>query len=527
MRRLSKKKVSIVISVSIIVMIVGIYLYPCFVSHDYFNEFPASWKVISTGHYSDDIFDCYQVALSGDFLGTSDIVTVAGYHHGHPGIFVNYKDGDSWSRYPIHSQFDPDNVGAWPTKGFISADVDADGYPEIITAMDAVYYPANHIGTTRRAFPGIIYLDSNSPNPEPQPLVWGAWGENITSTGISNCIPVPADPKFRSPSNDKMDIIVPTMTKVAGGNGARVFLLEQPGNGFSSVNYTYVTENITGSIPYLSDPFYVKRFYVQTGQGIEEMVWRPDEVTGATGVYSPGVVPIHLDSDNNMDLVVGGAYTDGETIIRARITLYRRVLNLSIDFLFEEIQTFWIDDASVMDAKAANLDGDPTNGKESVVFGFNSNNSASYPYSGVISLIPNGTGYELSGISNPNGTHYPYIRVYSRLVVMDCDKDGYDDAMIFCKEYATWETSYGDLVLFLNQKGGLSSSDVFSYTDGQYEILFDNQCITWGLFAQQLDNDADLGITVCNTVLLPHWCPLTSGVKYAYGLDVVDYLKSL
>ncbi len=521
MRHLGKK--AIVLTIVIIVgLAFGLYSYPCFSSHEYFNEFPDEWKIISTGHTSDDIFESYQVALSGDFLGSGEIVTIACYHHRRPGIYVNYQDGGTWNRYPLHHLFDLDNEDGWPVKGIVSADFDSDGLPEIITAMDSVLYPPTHLksGSTK-PFPGVVYIDPNEPTINPQPLVWGAWGENITSTSIANCIPTPIDPKFRSPTNNKMDIIVPTMTKVASGDGARVFMLEQPEKGFGAVNFTYLTEDILGTFPYNDDPFYVHRFYVKHGVDVGELVWRPSDLLGATGAFASSAIPIDYDHDGNMDLIVGGAYTHGEEYVCARATVYHRLAStLEHKYLFEEAQTFLIPDAIFADGKAANLDGNPTNGKESIVFGYSSNNTDNYPYSGVLTLMPNGVGFDLGGISYTSEGLYPYRRIYSRLVVMDCNKDGYDDAIIYCEDYYSWELSYGDLVLFLNMRG--TSNVTFGLDPGQYRLLFNNEGITWGVYAQQLDADSDLEITISSMQLIPHWCPFRQGVKYAYGLDVVE-----
>jgi len=63
---------------------------------------------------------------------------------------------------------------ALPVKGLASGDLDNDGLPEIITAMDCVVYPLNHPSKTLRPFPGIVYIDPNKSNFTPQPLVWGA-----------------------------------------------------------------------------------------------------------------------------------------------------------------------------------------------------------------------------------------------------------------------------------------------------------------------------------------------------------------
>ncbi|MGQ4911568.1 MAG: hypothetical protein ACP6KW_05305 [Candidatus Thorarchaeota archaeon] len=525
-RRLSPRVLTTVCAIFVFAVLLGAYLAPCLVEHEYFNDSLDGWQIISVGETSPEISASYQVALSGDYLGTGEIVTITNYHHGHPGIFVHRNTSGSWTRTPLHPLFDPDNQDGWPVKGLASADFDSDGFPEIITAMDAVYYPENHIGTGGRPFPGVIYIDPNSPGSQPQPLVWGAWGENITSTGISNCVPNPVDPAFRSPTNDKVDILVPTMTDCFGGSAARVFLLEQPDAGFAAYNFTYVTESQRGTSPYNEEPFYVKRMYVKNGSEVNELVWYPNEVSGATGVYAAATIAIHLDNDDHMDLIVGGGYTNGETFIRGRISLYRRITNSSVsNYLFEEMQTFWIERGLVLHGLSANLDGNSTNGQESAVFGYSANGSAAYPYSGVLALQPDGDAYSLSGISVPTGTLYPYVRTYSRLVVLDANSDGYDDAIIFCKEIQTWTLNYGDLVVFLNGGGSLSSTDVFAFDEGQYSLLFNNLEMSWGLAAQQLDDDVDPEITICCGTPIPYWCPFTPGARYAYGLDVIDLLS--
>ncbi|MHA1614797.1 MAG: hypothetical protein ACTSYJ_08105 [Candidatus Thorarchaeota archaeon] len=526
--RPSHRVLTVVSAILVFTMLIGIYLAPCFIGHEYFNDNLDTWQIISVGETSPEIHASYQVALSGDYLGTGEIVTITNYHHGHPGIFIHQNESGTWTRSPLHPLFDSNNENGWPVKGLASADFDSDGYPEIVTAMDVVYYPENHITTMGVPFPGVIYIDPNNPNSEPQPLVWGAWGENITSTGISNCVPAPVSPTFRSPTNDKVDILVPTMTDCFGGYAARVFLLEQPEAGFEVYNYTYVTESQLGVPPYNEEPFYVKRLYVKNGSEVNELVWYPNEVPSATGVFAASTIAIHLDDDDNMDLIVGGGYTDGETFIEGRISLYKRVMNTSIsNYLFEEMQTFWIEKGSIGHGLAANLDGNSTNGQESAVFGYSANGSMAYPYSGVLALQPDGDDYSLSGISIPTGIPYPYVRVYSRLVVLDANMDGYDDAIIFCEEVHSWTLNYGDLVVFLNQGGNLSSTNVFGLDEGQYSLLFNNLEMSWGLVAQQLDDDIDSEITICCSTSIPYWCPVTQGAKYAYGLDVIDIISGM
>ncbi len=181
--------------------------------------------------------------------------------------------------------------------------------------------------------------------------------------------------------------------------------------------------------------------------------------------------------------------------------------------------------AGIGDGKAAKLDGNQANGKESVVFGYRSGNSSVFPYSGVLSLVRDGDSFSLVGLSHAAGTPYPYVSTYSRLIIMDCNKDGYDDAIIYYVEVASWELNYGDVVLFLNTRRGLGSGEVFGFEEGRHRVLVDNQCISWGLFVQQLDED--LEITVCSVVRIPHWCPLILGAKYAYGMDVIDFLTQV
>jgi len=50
-------------------------------------------------------------------------------------------------------------------------------------------------------------------------------------------------------------------------------------------------------------------------------------------------VPIHIDGDNMMDLVVTGAYYRGDTIIAGRLSVYRRLpAQPNRPYLFEEVQ---------------------------------------------------------------------------------------------------------------------------------------------------------------------------------------------
>ncbi len=104
---------------------------------------------------------------------------------------------------------------------------------------------------------------------------------------------------------------------------------------------------------------------------------------------------------------------------------------------------------------------------------------------------------------------------------------GHPGIFIHRNANGSWTLNYGDLVVFLNQGGSLSSTEVFGFDEGQYKLLFNNLEMSWGLVAQQLDDDADSEITMCCGTPLPYWCPVTPGAKYAYGLDVIDLFSGM
>ncbi|MCI0497620.1 MAG: hypothetical protein L0Z54_04945, partial [Thermoplasmata archaeon] len=280
--------------------------------HEYFEEMPAHWTRISTGRFSDDIFDSYQCALRDDYYGTEELVTITNYHHGHVGIFVETDRNGTWERSPLCACFDPEDENGIPVKGIFKVNLDGDAPPEIITAADEVQYDTLLLNEMR--WTGPVYIDLNEGNePVVQILVWGEWGERITGTAPV-MHPIPLDPGFRDPANLLPDIMLNLMP----ASGARLVILEQPPEGFGAVNYTFDGDGHPGVPPYEEEPFYVERLYESSNGSalISELVWKASEVEGANNVYLEGL-PFDADGDALMDLVMAGTYFDSGEFIHS------------------------------------------------------------------------------------------------------------------------------------------------------------------------------------------------------------------
>ncbi|MGQ4895039.1 MAG: hypothetical protein ACP6IQ_10505, partial [Candidatus Njordarchaeia archaeon] len=425
-------------------------------------------------------------------------------------------------RTVLHPIFDPNNANGWPVKGLIGGDIDNDGYPEIITAADVVRYPYG--SNNKRPFPGAIYIDLNEDYFQPQPLIWGKWGEKISNDSLAIIIPKIIDPKFRNSTNTLPDILIATGTEVDGKLGSRVFILEQPPDGFGKYNYTFITPTLRGVEPYETEPFYVKHFYIVEGSGnntvYREMIFSPNDVDFAETAMTYDAEPIDFNNDGLMDLVVTVDYYIGDRMVRGRIYIYQRISSTVYPYLFKEIQCIDVPSSGFEFIRKANLDGNPLNGKESLVVGFYYNGTASDKLSGPAYLTWNGTLFNIHYLYSELDP-YPYSGVYGQIVVSDVNKDGYDDVVIYVQRR---EFLGGDLVLFLNTGENYTGSH-FVYSSDYVKILMKGQWLTWFIALEQADTDPQLELVVCLLNELPYWCPLGEKIRSAYYTNIFDIIE--
>ena len=497
--------------------------------HGYFDMIPDCWQKISTARYGEDIMESYQCGLRDDFFGNGSTVTITNYHHGHVGIFCETNASGEWVRTPIDYMYDPANDNGYPVKGIFSYDLDMDGDPEIFTAADQVIYtPANLSNVSRRNWAGTTYIDLNEgADPVIQILVWGKWAENITGKGPV-LYPQVIDPRFRKPSNTKPDLLLNTVDTSGEHCIARMFVLEQPEAGFASVNYTFDGNGSIGKFPYEEEPFYVKHLYLESGGMIRELIWSAMDYEGMDGVTFEGH-PMDVNGDGLLDLIIGGTYYVGDDFGLSRISVYIRKPSLTYPYLFELSYTQTFPKSHMWGfAGLAECDGNSSNGKESAVFLFwnKAISSQVASPSGLLVLKNLPTGYRTEFIEIPSGTLYPYTGVYSHAVVYDWNGDGYDDIVqwLSIQPPDGGINGYGDVVLWLNTGDYNGSSFVYDQTHAR--VLMQRQSVTWGLSAVQLDDDATPEVSVCTVVRDHYWCPNIEGARYAYAIDVVDWLSA-
>ena len=345
-------------------------------------------------------------------------------------------------------------------------------------------------------------------------------------------VPKVVEPSFRSSNNTLPDILVPTCTYIDGKKAMRIFVLEQPADGFRKYNYTFIGPDIQGTEPYETEAFYVKHVYVVSlnESGLpeySEMVFFPDAYKNAVSAAPTGVETIDFNRDGLMDLVVAIGYYDKDgSICGGEIRFFQRVQSLTYNYAFNETQVVRMDEMGVFAIEKANLDGNITNGRESLVAGISAvEPTINKPL--IIYLTPNGSYFEVNEIYFENSVN-PYRGVYSKPIILDGNGDGYDDVIFYCvdKEQEEGYYHHGDIVYFQNT-GDKMTPAKFIFSSQYVKILMKGQSPTWGLELQQADNDPELELTVCLLNPLPFWCPLYKGEIYAYYCDVFNVIRSI
>jgi hypothetical protein len=501
--------------------------------HDHFNALEEWWKPIGASPNYQDEEHCFQTIVVGDLFGNGSLAALTHYHHGACGVFINtYRDGE-WRKEFLHPKFvrGKEFGGGWPIKGLVGYDFDNDGYKEAVSGADVVSFPLE--GEEYRPFPGVIYFDLNEPGSliDPQPLVWGKWGEEIANRDFSSLMPRPITSRFRNRDNKLTDIMVATSTEFKGMSGSsRLFVLEQPAKGFGNYNYQYETPSLKGAYPYENDAFYVKRLYVNENGIIREMVFTPDQwhphlLVDSSTINGYGI--LDFDEDGLMDIAVSLEYWHQGTVTGSEVYLYRRIESPvpEINYLFEEVDRIR-SEKTYSGLTSANLDGDPVNGEEALVM--NSRGVVGCENASIANYITIAEGemtlHTLEGVDF-DSENYPYLGCYAGTLVVDGNEDGYDDIIVYgvyknCDE----GLGYGDIVYFQNTGAGIGTNR-FVYDDEHMKILMKGQSSSWSVTMQQCDRDEELELVICVLNKLPYWEETEDSEAHVYYCDLYEVIR--
>jgi hypothetical protein len=502
--------------------------------HDHYNTLEDCWIPIGASPNYNDEEHSFQSIVLGNLFGNDSLVALTHYHHGACGVFLNTNYSETWEKEFLHPKFvrGTEFSGGWPVKGLVGGDIDSDGYKEIVTCADVVSFPLE--GEEYRPFPGVLFIDLNEPGSllNPQPLVWGKWGEEIANRDFSSLCPQIISPSFRSKDNSLSDIMVMTSTEFNGMTGSsRLFVLEQPSEGFNNYNYTYEMPTTVGEYPYKNEAFYVKHLYVNISGVIGEMVFTPDQWHQQLLVRSStlnGFGILDFNNDDLVDLAVSVEYWNDEdpygTVIGSDICLYKRIESSDpdIDYLFEEVDNIRSEGKTYSGLTSANLDGDLRNGDEALVI--NSKGVIGCENASIANYITieNGkmTLHTLDvDVDSPD---YPYIGCYARTLVIDANQDGYDDIILYAIDKDHEEGhGYGDIIYFENT-GSKLATNRFVYDEEHCKVLMQGQSPSWSLTMQQCDQDNELELVICVQNKLPYWEETEDSEAHVYYCNLYE-----
>lgn len=485
----------------------------CNTLQEYYLPPPEGWLPIGNG--TNENFQ--QTFGYGDFDGDGEGELVGTFSHSAVGIFIHNRDGNSWKREVLYPKFDPtlNHVkgmeGGWPVKGRVSGDFDADGREEFISMADVVSYPPIHgNGSDSVPFPGAIYVDwVEGKGFIANPLIWGAWGENVSSRSLAIMIPKPVPATFRGGlSNSALtDFLVATLHKNGDKAEGRLFVLEQPKATFNSTDYRYVSEGVMDTDPtFPNEPFYIKHIYVGNSGEDEEMVFSPSEWQGATAASLAADVS-DFNSDGLMDMVVAVNYSDNDGEISAgSIRAYQRLpARDGRNYRFAEIFRQDVIGANFWSPTKADLNGLSGDGKEGWIMGLRMDSPIrGFGVSGIATLQRTGDSWKLLGTHRSDLSFaYTYRSIYSNPAVIDADKDGYDDAAVFIlKGIVSAEGEnfmIGDLVLFRNVSGEIRGyEELFALGSGTIKSLWENDSFNWDVHTDDFNDDGlqEIGVSL-------------------------------
>lgn len=493
-------------------------------SYEFYNHPPEGWIPIGEGTQK----DYQQSFVYGDFDGDEVNEMVGSFSHSAVGMFIHENTGGSWEKSILHPRFDPDLThtkgmdGGWPVKGIVSGDFDADGFEEVISMADAVSYPPVHQNQTV-PFPGCIYIDWNeTADFTANPLIWGQWGENVSDNQAAIMIPTPISSAFRGSNttgNGFSDFLVKTLRRNGDVSDGHLYILEQPESTFNSVDYRYVGEDLIDEDPmYPNEAFYFKRLFIDTPSGDLEMVFSPSEWGCGAVSADPNGNVFDYDADGLMDLVVLIQYMDSDNqVLAGSVRVYHRLLSSSEHgYRFEEAFRQDVQGVGFGNPKQADLNGDPTDGKEGWVFqAWADFQLRAFGVSGVATLQKNGDDWVLLGThaTNRAAAKSRYDGTYSHPAIIDADGDGYDDVVIICTKDPVVSPSdpdhyyfQGDLVLFRNLAGEPRGfPELFSLDEDHSESIWEDDSFSWHLKSGDFNDDGELEVGTALCRREPFW----------------------
>jgi hypothetical protein len=506
-------------------------------NHDHFNALENWWMPIGASPNYNDEEHSFQSIVLGYLFGNDSLVALTHYHHGACGLFLNTNYSGTWEKEFLHPNFvhRDEFSDCWPVKGLVGGDIDGDGYKETVTCADVVSFPLE--GEKYHPFPGVIFIYLNEPDSlvNPQPLVWGNWGEEIANRDFSSLCPHILSPSFRNKDNNLTDILVMTSTEYNDITGSsRLFVLEQPSDGFNNYNYTYTAPNMVGEYPYDNEAFYVKHLYVNYSGVIGRMVFTPDQWHQQLMVRSStlnGYGILDFNNDDLMDLAVSVEYWDDEDpygkVIGSDIYLYKRIESSDPDitYLFEEVDSIRSEGKTYSGLTSANLDGDLENGNEALVI--NSKGVIGCENASIANYITieNGQMTLHTLDLDVDSTEYPYFGCYANTLVVDGNQDGYDDIIVFglyknCEE----GLGYGDIIYFENTGSELTTNR-FVYDEDHCTVLMQGQSPSWSLTMQQCDQDEELELLICVQNVIPYWEKTEDSEAHVYYCNLYNVIN--
>lgn len=533
----NKKIISILISCIIVfssVFLIIIIFNSESESHDYYNALEEWWQPIGASPNIEGESDhSFQSMVIGDLFANGSLVALSHYHHGQCGVFLNTKVNGAWEKDYLLPKFvrGTEQAGGWAVKGLFGEDIDGDGFKEIITGADVVAYPT--INETLRPFPAAIYLDlnNNADHLIPQPLVWGKWGQKIANESFASLVPKIISPKFRNGTNFLKDIMIQTSTYVNNTWCSRLFVLEQPNDGFGGYNYTFETSTLQGSEPYENEAFYVKHLYTNKSGLIEEMLFKPDAWNATNPADSAtinGFTITDFNHDDLQDIAVSVEYwLDGVTC-GSEIFLFKRKMspNPNYTYCFEEVDKIRSYGKTYSHITTANLDGNDLNGDEAFVT--TSLAAIGGEHASIVNYITieNETLLFQTLDIDVTSSSYPYMGSYANVLVLDGNNDGYDDVIVYgVNKKSSFEKFWGDIIYFEN-KGDQMGQKYFIYDDNHTKVLMKGQSSSWSLTMQNCDEDIELELVVCVQNKLPYWHETEDSEAHVYYCDIYSVLNA-